>query len=165
MESLKVLLSFMNRNRKYLLLILLFGYALHMFAQDNMEIDIKKVPYWYILESKNNRYLVKGAKMDDCKKSPELLIKKLNKSYNEFLPKIIYIGTFSDTIKITFSPVEIYLNQLGSSGTKEYLAAIVYTLTENKQIEYVNVDIKEIGEHGKPGVYSRDNFKDLLRDK
>jgi hypothetical protein len=51
-------------------------------------------------------------------------------------------------------------NEIGNTGAENYLASTTFTLTELKNIKYVNIAMKP-GDHAEPGVYSRDDFKRL----
>ena len=42
-------------------------------------------------------------------------------------------------------------NQIGDTGAENYLASATYTLTEMKDIHFVNIDMKA-GDHAEPGV-------------
>ena len=53
---------------------------------------------------------------------------------------------------------------MGSTGAESYLAELTFSLTELKGIKAVNVNFQE-GDHAMPGVYTRDDFKDLLAPK
>tara|TARA_B110000211_G_C14028277_1_gene530874 strand:- start:1065 stop:1538 length:474 start_codon:yes stop_codon:yes gene_type:complete len=82
------------------------------------------------------------------------IIKELNKGYHEYSPQIIFKKLSNDTLTIKLEHEERYSDQMGSFGAQQFLARLVYTLTEAELVNYVNLDI-EMGSHGKPGVYNR----------
>ena len=48
--------------------------------------------------------------------------------------------------------------QSGTEGARAYLAEVTFSLTELKGIKEVDFSFKE-GDHARPGVYRRENFK------
>ncbi|MEO6894444.1 MAG: hypothetical protein ABI136_05360, partial [Ginsengibacter sp.] len=51
-------------------------------------------------------------------------------------------------------------NQIGDTGAENFLASATFTLTEMPGIHFVYIDM-QTGDHAEPGVYSRDDFKNL----
>jgi hypothetical protein len=49
---------------------------------------------------------------------------------------------------------------MGTSGADCYLAEKIFTLTENDLIKFVRIEMN-YGSHASPGLYNRDNFKDI----
>ncbi len=50
--------------------------------------------------------------------------------------------------------------EMGTSGADCYLAETIFTLTENDLIKFVRIEMN-YGSHASPGLYNRDNFKDI----
>ena len=71
-----------------------------------------------------------------------------------------YIKNSHDTIYVHIPHSEMLTERIGSTGADMYLASTTWSLTEIKSIKYVNYDFEE-GDHASPGVYSRDNFKNI----
>jgi hypothetical protein len=108
----------------------------------------------------NNEILIKGKLIDSLGKSPNELIEILNK--RNLKPKIEYINSLSDTIQIRIINDEYLTEQMGTTGAYCYLGETVFTLTENELIKYVKIEM-DSGSHASPGVYNRNDFKDLMK--
>ena len=86
------------------------------------------------------------------------LVELLNQNFPDiklYLKKISH-----DTIYVKIPDSKRLTNELGNTGAQNYLAAATFTLTELKNVRFVNIDM-EPGDHAEPGVYSRDDFKNL----
>lgn len=108
----------------------------------------------------NKEFLVKGTLVDSIGQSINELIGILNKRNTE--PKIKFVNLTNDTLKIKIENDEFLTERMGSTGAECFLGETVFTLTEIKTIKYVNIEMN-YGSHASPGVYSRINFKDLLK--
>ena len=63
-----------------------------------------------------------------------------------------------DTIFVHI-PDPFHLTQSsGSTGAEEYMATMIYNLTEIPGIKYVHFDFEE-GDHAQPGLYARDSLQ------
>ena len=78
-------------------------------------------------------------------------------------PKIEYLNILSDTIQIRIFNDEYLTEQMGTTRAYCYLGETVFTLTENELIKYVKVEM-DSGSHAIPGIYNRDDFKDLKKN-
>jgi hypothetical protein len=108
----------------------------------------------------NKEFLQKGRLLDSLTQSPIELIEILNKRNNQ--PKIKYINIQSDTIIIQIINDEFLSEQMGSTGAYCYLGETVFTLTENELIGFVKIEM-DTGSHANPGIYNRNDFKDLIK--
>ena len=90
--------------------------------------------------------------------SAKSLIQLLNNNSDSIY--LDYIKTSHDTIYVHISHSEMLTERIGSTGAEMYMASTTYSLTELKNIKYVNFDFEE-GDHASPGVYTRDNFKNF----
>ena len=90
--------------------------------------------------------------------SAKNLIQLLNNNSDSIY--LDYIKTSHDTIYVHIPHSEMLTERIGSTGAEMYMAATTYSLTELKNIKYVNFDFEE-GDHASPGVYTRDNFKNF----
>lgn len=86
------------------------------------------------------------------------LIKMINENFPDI--HLDFVKTSHDTIYVKIPNSNRLTNELGNTGADNYLASTTFTLTELKNIKYVNIDMKP-GNHAEPGVYSRDDFKEL----
>lgn len=96
------------------------------------------------------------AKLDTF--SSAHLIELLNQNFPDI--KIDLQKVSHDTIYVKIPDSRKLANELGNTGAQNYLAAATYTLTELKNIKFVNIDM-EPGDHAEPGVYSRKDFENL----
>lgn len=67
------------------------------------------------------------------------------------------VKTSNDTIYLKIDDATFLTQQMGSSGSILYLAAVVYNLTELTGIKYVTLNFEE-GDHARPGTYNRESF-------
>ncbi len=108
----------------------------------------------------NKEFLIKGKLIDSLGQSPNELIKILNKRNQQ--PQIEYVEIQSDTIKIQIIDDEFLTEQMGTTGAYCYLGETVFTLTENELIRFVKIEM-DSGSHASPGVYTREDFVDLMK--
>lgn len=104
--------------------------------------------------------LIKGRLVDSLVQSPNELLEILNKRNQQ--PKIEYIDIISDTIKIKIINDEFLTEQMGTTGAYCYLGETVFTFTEIDLIRFVDIEM-DSGSHASPGVYSRSDFKNLVK--
>jgi hypothetical protein len=107
----------------------------------------------------NRDYILRGKMLDSISRSPDDLINILNR--RESKCKIEFIKMAGDSINIRILDDEYLTEQMGSSGAECYLAETIFTLTENESIKIVRIEM-EYGSHASPGLYTRDNFKDII---
>lgn len=84
------------------------------------------------------------------------LVELINNNFPEIhldLEKISH-----DTAYVNIPDSKRLTQEIGSTGAESYMASATYTLTELKNIRYVNFSMKE-GDHAGPGVFSREDFK------
>jgi hypothetical protein len=120
-------------------------------------IEISKL-YWHsdFDEVLRTEFLIKGEMLDSLSKSPNELIEILNRRPANC--KIEFQNLIGDTLIIRITNDEILSEQMGTTGAECFIAETVYTLTENDLIKFVRFEM-EIGSHAKPGLYSRNDFK------
>lgn len=118
--------------------------------------------YWYTDYDTllNQEFIVKGRLLDSLSQSPDELIHILNRRKQK--SKIEYVDIMNDTILIKILNDEYLTEQMGTTGAYCFLGETVFTLTEGDLIKYVKIDMN-VGSHAGPGVYSRNDFKDLLK--
>ena len=90
--------------------------------------------------------------------APQQLVDSLNNIFADM--QLIYKKIGHDTLYISMPKSTRLTNNIGDTGAENYLATVVYNLTELPGIKYVNLDIAP-GNHAEPGVYSRDDFKKM----
>lgn len=85
----------------------------------------------------------------------ETLEKIINKSWPRV--QIEFIKTSNDTAFISIPDSEVLTQQMGSAGAEGFMISTTFSLTELKEINYVSFEFEE-GDHGVPGVYSRNSW-------
>lgn len=86
------------------------------------------------------------------------LIQLINNSFLDVKIELVKIS--NDTIYVKIPDSKKLTQEMGSTGAENYMASVTYTLTELKNIKFVNFAMKE-GDHAGPGVFSREDFKRL----
>jgi hypothetical protein len=90
--------------------------------------------------------------------TPVDIINDINGAWENI--KLQFEKTSNDTVFVSI-PNSVHLTErMGSAGASGYIAAATYSLTELKNIRYINYQFKE-GDHLAPGTYSRESFKDF----
>lgn len=124
-------------------------------------IVIQNSPILWRVEMEKNSQFEKLKKPSDSRietMSAEAITKELNNDFEDITLQLI--STSHDTAFVKIADGEKFTNRIGSTGAYNYLATVVYNLTEMKNIKYVNFDFKE-GDHAVPGVFTREDFKNL----
>ena len=106
----------------------------------------------------NTDKLKKPADIQISSLSATDLINVLNENYPDVHLEFNKIS--HDTIFVKIPDSEKLTQQMGSTGSYNYMAATVFNLTELDKIKYVKIDFKE-GDHGSPGTFTREDFKVL----
>lgn len=97
-----------------------------------------------------------NAKLDTF--SSEHLVKLINENFPEIHLDLVKVS--HDTVYVKIPDSKRLTQEIGNTGADNYLASTTFTLTELKNIKYVNIALKA-GDHAEPGVYSRADFKEL----
>lgn len=121
---------------------------------------VNKPPLWVIEYEAGTQKekLKKPVQPEEASFSAADIIQQLNESYADVHLELKKVS--NDTIYINIPESEKFTQQMGSTGAYNYMAVIVYNLTELKGVKYVSLDFQE-GDHAMPGVFSRDNFQNL----
>lgn len=91
-----------------------------------------------------------------------LTVRKAIQIINRWKEKKIvvkFVRTSVDTIYIKIPKSSYLTQQMGTCGANAFIATTTYTLTDIKDINYVNFDFEE-GDHAVPGTYTRQFFTD-----
>jgi hypothetical protein len=86
------------------------------------------------------------------------LVQLINKNYPDIHLDLLKVS--HDTMYVKIPESKKLTQEMGSTGAQNYMASATYTLTEFKNVKYVNFDMKE-GDHAGPGVFSREDFKTM----
>ena len=86
------------------------------------------------------------------------LVQLINKNYPDIHLDLLKVS--HDTMYVKIPESKKLTQEMGSTGAQNYMASATYTLTEFKNVKYVNFNMKE-GDHAGPGVFSREDFKTM----
>ena len=130
---------------------------------DISEISFEKLSWKTEYDTvENYEYLTKGILLDSINYTPEDLIVVLNK--RKPTCKLEFVKISGDTVFIQVINDYYLTERMGTTGAYCYLGETVYTLTEHNLINKVKLDL-EFGSHASPGVYTRIDFKELIKNK
>ena len=125
---------------------------------DSMRTIINRSMIWTVQPGANKDKLKAPDSTQIKNYSYSQLIDLLNTNYPDI--KMDFDKISHDTIFVSIPESQRLTNQIGDTGAENFLASATYTLTEMPNIHFVNIKMKS-GDHAEPGVYSRDDFKDL----
>lgn len=86
------------------------------------------------------------------------MIDAINLKYPEIKLQLVSTDAYHHTIHVKIDDATYLSENLGSAGSKTYMAEVTFALTEIPGIKAVNFVFKE-GDHASPGVYTRADFK------
>lgn len=134
--------------------------ALAPMAEDSA-IVIQNSPLLWTVELQKNSQVEKLKKPSENKIESmpvEEITNELNKSFSDI--PLQFVKTSHDTAFMKIPDSKRLANEIGSTGAYNYMATVVYNLTEMKNIKFVSFDFIE-GDHAVPGIYTREDFKNL----
>jgi hypothetical protein len=106
-------------------------------------------------------YLLKGTKLEKYSGSVSTIIDLLNRRNTSC--QIEFLEQKGDTVRIKILNDKDLNENMGTTAARCYLGETVVTLTENQDVNYVNIEMNE-GSHATHGVYRRSDFKDMILD-
>ncbi|MDO9373541.1 MAG: hypothetical protein Q7T76_03960 [Ferruginibacter sp.] len=86
----------------------------------------------------------------------EKIINEINNSWDDV--KLEYKKISHDTIYVAIPQSNTLTQGMGSSGAYNYMSSTTFSLTELKNVRFVNFDFVE-GDHMAPGTMKRADFK------
>ena len=128
-------------------------------SEDSAKTIINRSMIWSVepeTGEKEKLKAPKNAKLDTF--SSAHLVKLINENFPDIHLDLVKVS--HDTIYVNIPDSKRLTEEIGNTGADNYLAATTFTLTELKNIKYVNIALKA-GDHAEPGVYSREDFKEL----
>jgi hypothetical protein len=128
-------------------------------SEDSAKTIINRSMIWSVEPQSGEKEKLKApenAKLDTF--SSENLVKLINENFPDIHLDLVKVS--HDTIYVKIPDSKRLTEEIGNTGADNYLASATFTLTELKNIKYVNIDLKA-GDHAEPGVYSRADFKEL----
>ena len=128
-------------------------------SEDSAKTIINRSMIWSVEPETGEKEKLKApenAKLDTF--SSEHLVKLINENFPDIHLDLVKVS--HDTIYVNIPDSKRLTEEIGNTGADNYLASTTFTLTELKNIKYVNIELKA-GDHAEPGVYSRADFKEL----
>jgi hypothetical protein len=104
----------------------------------------------------NDIQLKQQRKVNSDTLTANKLIEEINASWYGI--ELVFRRISHDTIYVSIPVSDVLTKQSGSSGAYSYIASTTYSLTELKNIHFVNYDFEE-GDHLGPGTMKRTDFK------
>lgn len=86
------------------------------------------------------------------------VIQLVNENFPGIQMELIKVS--NDTVYVKIPNATRLTQEIGNTGAENYFASATFTLTDMKNIKYVNFAL-EPGDHAEPGVFSREDFKRL----
>ena len=128
-------------------------------ASDSMHTVINRSLIWTVDQQNPGEEKLKKpeAAMPESLSSAQL-IEALNNNFPEI--HLDFLKVSHDTMYVDIPDSKRLSRELGSTGAENYMASATYTLTELKNVKFVNFKFAP-GEHAEPGTYSRDDFERL----
>lgn len=128
-------------------------------SSDSMHTVINRSLIWTVDQQNPGEEKLKKPEvtMPETLSSAQL-IEALNSNFPEI--HLDFLKISHDTMYVDIPDSKRLSRELGSTGAENYMASATYTLTELKNVKFVNFKFVP-GEHAEPGTYSRDDFKRL----
>lgn len=113
--------------------------------------DYRVYGWFSEIDTCGNMILYRG-KLTDSIIDIDDAIKKLNATNPV---NVKYIDKKNDTLCVQIINSQVYTQQLGTTGSTQYMLELLYTLTDHFGIKYVDVKFEEGDHGGQPGIYNR----------
>lgn len=128
-------------------------------AHDSIQTIINNSLIWKVEQgTEGQEKLTKPKNIIPDTLSSATLVQMLNDNFPDI--KLVLIKVSRDTVYVKIPESTRLTDQIGDTGAENYLASVTFTLTETKNIKFINFNFKD-GEHAEPGVFSRESFKNL----
>jgi len=127
-------------------------------SEDSARTIINRSMIWSVEPQPGEKQKLQAPKNKIDTLSSARLVHLLNENFPDI--RLDFVKVSHDTIYVKIPDSKRLTQELGDTGADDYLAATTYTLTESKNIKFVNIAMKA-GDHAEPGVYTREDFKEL----
>ena len=128
-------------------------------SSDSVKTIINRPMIWTVDDE--NPEMIKLKKPENIRLdtfSSAHLIQLINNNFPDIHIDLVKIS--HDTMYVKIPDSKKLTQEIGNTGAEDYMASATYTLTEFKNIKFINFDMKE-GDHAGPGIFSREDFKRL----
>lgn len=120
--------------------------------------QLKDLPWVTVIDSKTGSTHLQHLPGNPPTFTPQQIIQIANKKYPQI--QLEWIKKDGNTAYLKIADATYLTQSMGTAGAEAYLSEITYSFTELEGINKINLDFTE-GDHASPGVYSRDQFKNL----
>lgn len=128
-------------------------------SPDSMQTIINDSPVWKVEQGMEGKEkLIKPQTIILDTLSSSTLVQMINDNFPDIKLELVKVS--HDTLYVKIPESLKLTDQIGDTGAENYLASVTFTLTETKNIKFINFNFIG-GEHAMPGVFSRENFKTL----
>ena len=131
-----------------------------LYPVDSNDVDIVelgKEDFYNWKVDNEEKTVQKNPKLGDDVLGVDTLIIGLNELYPRVQLEKVKLS--NDTLYTRIKNADFLTEQMGSSGSEQYIAQAVLNLTSANGVKYVRIDF-EMGSHAMPGVWSKEDFKD-----
>ena len=131
-----------------------------LYPVDSNDVDIVelgKEDFYNWKVDNEEKTIRKNPKLGDDVLGVDTLIIGLNELYPRVQLEKVKLS--NDTLYTRIKNADFLTEQMGSSGSEQYIAQAVLNLTSANGVKYVRIDF-EMGSHAMPGVWSKEDFKD-----
>ncbi len=117
----------------------------------------EKLIWITVYDSARNEFVLHQQRKPDPEElTADSLIEDINAAWPDV--QLVFRKISGDTLFVVIPDSDHLTQQMGSSGSSDYIATVTYSLTELKGIRFVSYDFKG-GDHLGPGTFSRESFK------
>ena len=145
-----------NENMQVVTQDTVYDYADSLDRDSVMHVKSKAL-LWHVTDSNGLKIRMPDVAGIDTM-SAQRVIQLINNNYDSIHLDLVKIS--HDTIYIHIPKSEMLTERIGSTGAEMFMASTTFSLTAVKGIHYVNYDFVE-GEHAAPGVFERNDFKNM----
>ncbi|HEY0668722.1 MAG TPA: hypothetical protein VGD22_11125 [Sphingobacteriaceae bacterium] len=123
---------------------------------------IKDLPWITAIDPKTGNTQLQHLPGKKTNITPQQIIKIANKKYPQI--QLQWIKQEGGTAYLRIADATYLTQSMGSAGAEAYISEITFSFTEVKGIDAINLEFTE-GDHASPGVYTREQFKNLTNNK
>ena len=118
---------------------------------------LDSISIWCADIDKNGKdFLIKGRLLDNIKTNSNLVFDILQQNYKVLA--LENLGRDGNILKIKINNSTLFTQQYGTTGANQIKAVLVFSLTENENIEFIDLIFEEGDHGGEPGLHSRSDF-------
>lgn len=124
--------------------------------KDSVKLD--DLPWITAIDPKTGNTHLQHLPAKSADLTPQQIVEAANKKYPQI--KLQWIKKEGNTAYLKINDATYLTQSIGSAGAEAYLSEITYSFTEVEGINSIHLQFPE-GDHASPGVYTREQFKNL----